>query len=451
MNVRYLWIDALCIVQNDIDERDWYAESGKMSKIYANALFSIAADVSEDCTHGFLGKQSGSARWKRFSHSHNIGATPGIGFVRKASNYKHENARALTESALSRRGWALQESILPSRILHFTAEEIVWECNTHCQCECGHPDYYFVKLVSRGITTTSRMPNSTVSYGYEDEEDTSRHINYFLSRRTSQTTYWAWQTIVEYYTQRQLTNHADKLSALSGLARLIVDSLRIEPGGYLAGLWKSELAQGLLWHVKGPSVPRRYTEYRAPSWSWASILGGVKYFAEYYQFKFEEDILILEASCEASPLDPTGRVKSGYIILSGRIEPVELLVKRAVPGASKYVGYNGAACQAHKGQIVYVTGSHSREAFEVLLDERMEFGSWDSGYYCLQIGTTHDPREGDGRLWWLVLRKKVSDVGNGDDTFAFERVGIGYKHVWPTHFTPCKLFPDDNEEVVRLV
>lgn len=109
-----------------------------------------------------------------------------------------------------------------------------------------------------------------------------------------------------------------------------MDSLGLDPGDYLAGLWRGELVKGLLWYASGRLEPRRYTTYCGPSWSCASIQGGVKYLKQQYQFDFEAAVTILEAKCAASPLDPTGRVEAGYILLKGWIGPAELIVKEAL-------------------------------------------------------------------------------------------------------------------------
>jgi hypothetical protein len=125
MNVRYLWIDALCIIQNDIDEQDWYMESSMMRHIYSNALFAIAADIARNSKEGFLRKEYDNPSWRTFSRTSN-GVKRQTVFFRNKTNITHLDSDALLSSALSKRGWALQESILRNRILHF-AGEISWE------------------------------------------------------------------------------------------------------------------------------------------------------------------------------------------------------------------------------------------------------------------------------------------------------------------------------------
>ena len=46
-------MDALCIIQDDLDEKDWYEQSGKVRQIYSNCHLTIAADDSPKCTDGF--------------------------------------------------------------------------------------------------------------------------------------------------------------------------------------------------------------------------------------------------------------------------------------------------------------------------------------------------------------------------------------------------------------
>lgn len=50
MNIRYIWIDALCIIQND--KIDWQQESAKMGEYYSKAYLTIAASNAKDTSVG---------------------------------------------------------------------------------------------------------------------------------------------------------------------------------------------------------------------------------------------------------------------------------------------------------------------------------------------------------------------------------------------------------------
>jgi hypothetical protein len=169
MGVRYLWVDALCIIQNDEHEQDWYRKFGKMRHLYLNALFSIAADASRNCQEGFLRGKYDSPNWRIFSRTQG-GTNQRVVFFRTSTGFKHKDSDALISSPLSKRGWLLQESILPNRILHFTAEEVVWECNTHFQCQCGQSNYSLVKVTCQGISKSRHLLPKYVPL-YDDEHD----------------------------------------------------------------------------------------------------------------------------------------------------------------------------------------------------------------------------------------------------------------------------------------
>jgi hypothetical protein len=101
LGVRYLWVDALCIIQDDI--QDWQRESGAMIKIYSEAYFTIAAASTSHCDGGILNKQD----------SRQLLTVQLKNFSLKASTPTHRDQRE--SSPLSRRAWALQERELSPR------------------------------------------------------------------------------------------------------------------------------------------------------------------------------------------------------------------------------------------------------------------------------------------------------------------------------------------------
>jgi hypothetical protein len=52
LSVRYLWIDAICVMQGP--DGDFHQETARMEDVYANALFTINAAASTDITQPFL-------------------------------------------------------------------------------------------------------------------------------------------------------------------------------------------------------------------------------------------------------------------------------------------------------------------------------------------------------------------------------------------------------------
>ncbi|CAF9927214.1 hypothetical protein IMSHALPRED_007166 [Imshaugia aleurites] len=115
LGFKYLWIDALCIIQDD--EADWLAESSKMITVYGEATLVISATAAKDSDSGILTK-------RRVLYS------PVLGLA-KSRHLRQRLLRGMWDvdnSPLSTRGWGLQERVLASRIVHFTKRQMIWEC-----------------------------------------------------------------------------------------------------------------------------------------------------------------------------------------------------------------------------------------------------------------------------------------------------------------------------------
>jgi hypothetical protein len=52
LGIRFLWIDSLCIIQDN--QSDWQTQSERMGNIYSNATLTIAASVGEDSYSGLF-------------------------------------------------------------------------------------------------------------------------------------------------------------------------------------------------------------------------------------------------------------------------------------------------------------------------------------------------------------------------------------------------------------
>jgi hypothetical protein len=129
-----------------------------------------------------------------------------------------------------------------------------------------------------------------------------------------------WFRIVECYSALGLTKDVDILPALSGLAQSF--ALRAENGGnslgsYHTGLWQRHFPYNLLWYSERGCGGRTYN-YRAPTWSWASVKGPTK--LEVSDVNEEPDIilrarlLVHRAKCSLIGQDLFGQIKSGFLV-----------------------------------------------------------------------------------------------------------------------------------------
>ncbi|KAH8632613.1 hypothetical protein IG631_11247 [Alternaria alternata] len=242
LKIRFLWIDAMCIIQPSAhgDFTDWNAEGPRMWLVYQNAICNIAATCSSDPNDGFLSRVGTD-----YTASCIIPQETEDGGIQPIFLKSDADAfeASVVISSLNRRGWVAQERLLSRRILHFTEERVFWEC----QADNGN-DYLF-----------------------------AQGIDWDYVQNPSLLTLKQWLRFIKFYSKSSFTQPADRLIALSSIAR----SVQVEVFGttYFAGIWKEHLVHCLSWlsDVPSPRHLRRTHLAMAPSWSWASVPGGIAY------------------------------------------------------------------------------------------------------------------------------------------------------------------------------
>lgn len=235
LDLRYIWIDSLCIVQDDLD--DWNREASKMAQVYSGAYVTLAAAASKDGRLSMYTPATPVFTVEAFT----CDEQPYRVHFRQEISHHDRPSRA--EFPLLHRGWVYQERILSSRIIYFGPGEIFWECFESTHCECG---------------TLNAEENEKMSFRVcnQQSRNPERH----------------WRRLVMKYTSLNLTNTSDRLIALSGIAEKVQE---IRQDEYLGGLWRETLVYDLLW-----SCWRADNNIKlkiAPSWSWASRSVAVSY------------------------------------------------------------------------------------------------------------------------------------------------------------------------------
>ncbi|KAH8746733.1 heterokaryon incompatibility protein-domain-containing protein [Hyaloscypha sp. PMI_1271] len=287
LSIRYLWIDALCIVQDDQEE--WQIEALRMAEIYSNCLFNVCAAESTDSQSGLLGKE-----YFVWFNMHATEMSENI----ESKAWGLTAARNLTgvvktgRNSLDTRGWTLQERLLSPANLHFLHGGMVWECRSGCFDNHGNFQlpHNILKCLQQGRKAVDDLPPN------------DRLL--------------IWARLVENYSSRALTRSSDKLIALAGLARLIQGNY---PSRYLAGLWEDDLPGALLWH-KASDWLKRPNKYRAPSWTWAALDGAIHYPIHRDNILFSDPAValkVLAARLEEKTIGSFGDVSEGYLIVEG--------------------------------------------------------------------------------------------------------------------------------------
>ncbi|KAF4462599.1 heterokaryon incompatibility [Fusarium albosuccineum] len=349
LGLRYLWVDRLCIIQDSTE--DWTHQATLMCDVYSRAALTLSADGSSSALDGLYHREQKYSDLGYQIYIDSQGNDTPFLLVREPA-HPHLEARAGSNNQpIDQRGWTMQERLMSRRVLHFTTDELVWECNELTECECRRQSQALSRDLSAGRT------------------------------KTMDTLYDSWRLLVRAYAKRSLSEEMDKLPAFRGLvARFQQIMGRIMGDGkadqYLAGLWRGDLAAQLAWKPpvesdlvafmkatrnrqaaekeasasEGADDWRRILDernrredwhktkgYVAPSWSWAHLHGPISYLTTHPRSSFDSYVDILSA--ETVPRlagEPTGQVVSGSITLSGFvIEDMQLMVA--------FLGFDGGS------------------------------------------------------------------------------------------------------------
>ncbi|GES65480.1 hypothetical protein ATETN484_0012038500 [Aspergillus terreus] len=394
LDLRYLWIDALCVIQDD--PLDASIEINSMADIYNNATVVISAEAASSADEGFLSQRLPSSAVALPVSYFSVSTEEGL---KPENDPQGEKKYAYlvptdprTQSAHSTRAWIFQEFLLARRLLIFTPHGALWICQ-HI------PD-------PSPATSITPHEQNWLWRKYRD----SRHALSQLSNppaphpATNSTASWSqrmiWSKLVSTYTSLSLTYARDKLSAIAGVAR----QFHTHTGEtYVAGLWATDLVLQLgWWHYEnkqhrdmGPGariVPSQAdVDGHVPSWSWASITENVGRFEIPYPHRYVEETALRVLEWQVQLLhaeNPFGAVKGGFLRVEGFVFDL----------TDSHIAWNEAS-----GTFAYLDcdGSryfpHDRADFKGLfLGESPAGPGWGGGANALIIEKVEGKRNEDG-------------------------------------------------------
>ncbi|SPN99258.1 uncharacterized protein DNG_02295 [Cephalotrichum gorgonifer] len=321
LEVRYIWIDSLCICQDDL--RDWERESAGMAAVYQNAYLTIAATGKPDTSGGLFFERPGKPYLRttltttRTSHG-NIDTDPSVSGnvlifpLNDAKEVIRSRRLSMTDEPLATRGWAFQERLLARRVLHFASDQIFFECLEGTILEDG------LRIPYRHLSAyPDKEPISKGESG--KREDTAR-----TPRAEGQDkAIHHWHSLVKEYNRLKLTFPSDVFPALSGVAKVYQSLLDDE---YVAGIWRKTMIEELCWQSLSCTA---VSEYRAPSWSWASVYGSTP---AGFNGTHRDVGTILDHHVEIDGDNPFGRVKDAWIKVEAPLVPLSLSEKTGPTG-----------------------------------------------------------------------------------------------------------------------
>ncbi|KAF2821528.1 HET-domain-containing protein [Ophiobolus disseminans] len=254
LGIDYVWIDSLCIIQDDDD--DWQNESRKMEQIFNVAYCTIGASSAKSSLDGFLTNPL----------PRDVVALPfGTGNAAYACIDIDDFHGDVELGPLNSRGWVLQERALSRRTIFFTSTQVYWECGADIHCETlAHLENTKVALLG-----DANFPNAAVGH-YKD----GRQLLI--------------QDLYERYSGLAFTKSADRAVAVLGLQERLARTFNTKAA---FGLFEAYFARGLLWKRRDFQLMNTIPQPRGrriPSWSSLSKEGRIKYMDATTELKFKE-------------------------------------------------------------------------------------------------------------------------------------------------------------------
>lgn len=362
----------------------------------------------------------------------------------------------VNKAPVNTRAWVLQERLLAPRVLHFCKGSIAWECGGFTRAE-GHPidipkfnlqqDKVLSEISFKGLDPLQHG-KSLRNLRLRDYKEPDPHIP-----ERDLYGFELWAHVVEMYSRLNLTMTKDKLVALSGIAQLMATKVlgtQENPTRYVAGLWYKYLESQLLWRLEPTFIKhnrtfhhcaRRPQEFRAPSFSWASIdaQGGHNDRPGngiIYGEVTDRDILIEVGEGENDVLikhktdNEFGIVTGGHIMVFGKLRRIRL--SRGARGMFHWrLLDRGNVCpklDKEKHCNVYLDAPND--------DDRLHGIFESDNVYCLPAA--RGPRTEDEQsksMFCLILQQavgddQVKDLDIAEQKGTFRRIGMTKLSVW---------------------
>jgi hypothetical protein len=399
-----------------------------MSSTYRDAYLVLAATQATDSCQGFLDRKDATDYvGKKFHYTQpSVRNNPvQTGLIRNPnstvsriyiqdlgySGTEQRHHDTVTYSPLNRRAWVLQENILPRRVVHFTCNEILWECIECLKCECMEIDETPVQEKTVNLMRDAHFFNFS-SYYYDSLVTLHR----------------SWLDLLEAYWGLALSHEPDRRPALSSLASLWRSR---GSGVYLAGLWKDNILNSIMWKANDIRPIKCWKAYRAPSWSPFALgytmddrkpVSAKCNFPTDYRRISKEYAKVVDASCTPDGKDEMGAVKDGYLLL-------RTLVTKVYPEGTISITSIASDSEWDRG----IEDAGGREVALILIGYH-EFSTDEDGEGCVELSP---------RAMITIPSKRTAG--------AYERIGMFMPHAGEQAERIDQCFRDAEEREIKII
>lgn len=268
---RWIWIDSLCIIQDDDDHKQH--QIAQMDKVYGSSFLGI---IAAKCTTNDALDNSGLARYSSAPRCRPQHVTK-VGDLTMMVPFESIDS-LIQQSRYDRRQWTYQEWILPRRLIFFTDSQVYFRCpcSTFCEDSVGEevpPSTTFTPVSNMWNPTSPHIEEPSFEFG----------IPYLPSGpyngvRAATLAMRHFTTHVDTFTIRELTFEEDTLNAFLGVQNILGRHMKTR---FWCGLPERYLDRLMLWVPWGVARRRMKRDkslgYAFPSWSWAGWTGHMSY------------------------------------------------------------------------------------------------------------------------------------------------------------------------------
>jgi len=261
LGYRYLWIDALCINQEDEDEKS--VEISRMDQIFSGGTANLSATSASSGADGMIFNRKYNlyelfrCEWKDPTTQKAPSRTDQEVKDYLVVGLPGEN---VPEEPVNKRAWVFQERILAPRVIQFCRDRIIRECTREIVSELTDYSPWIIAIEIPGSFSIKLPSESMVGI---DEISTEKKDWCYRFR-----------VLIQHYSSTLLTFPEDRLASIAGIAKAISIRGGFGENQYFAGLWAHDLPRALMWqarnHLGEGKWNPEHVGYISPSWSWAS-------------------------------------------------------------------------------------------------------------------------------------------------------------------------------------